>query len=207
MQLLQKTKRDANIHEQGGRGGGRGRGHGHRGGGRGGGREHPAPGCGSDTHSLTSRADLVYTMVTGPNMAMKYNMIFKPEEWNKLTPAQKSKLRAAKELPPKPSPTPETAQPALQIHATDLQTKNVAASPTVPAPNDSQLRQVLSNRTVRTSGSEKQPSYIQWSNLPTHYQHCQCFLSAPHASRRIHQDSLIDGGANGGMSGCVCTSH
>jgi hypothetical protein len=87
-------------------------------------------------------------------MAMKSNMIFKPEEWNKLMPAQKSQLRAAKRLPPKPSQTPVPAQPALQIHATDLQPNIVAASPIVPAPTSSHLRQVLSNRTARTSGSD-----------------------------------------------------
>jgi hypothetical protein len=120
-----KIKRDDNIHEQGGRVGGRVRGYGGRGGGRG----HPIPGRGSDTYSRHPRADLVYTTVIGPNMAMKSNMIFKPEEWSKLTPAQKSQLRAAKKLTPKPTPPHISTLPALQIHATDLQTNNVASSP------------------------------------------------------------------------------
>jgi hypothetical protein len=196
-----KTKRDANFHEQGGRGGGWGRGSGGNGG-RGSGSGHPAPGRGSDTYSRPPRADLVYTTVTGPNMVMKSNMISKPKEWSKLTPAQKSQLRAAKNLTPKPTPTPVPAQPALQIHATDLQTNHVAASPTVPAPTKSHLLQVLSNRTVRTSGSDNNQVTFNGQTYQRITNTVSVSYQLHHASRRIHQGSLIYGGAIGGMSGC-----
>jgi hypothetical protein len=51
-----KSKRDANIHEQGGRGGGRGRHYG----GHGGDRVHPAPGRGSDTYTRPPQADIAH---------------------------------------------------------------------------------------------------------------------------------------------------
>jgi hypothetical protein len=76
--ITTKTKRDANIHEQGGRGGGHGLGYGDHGL-RGGNCRYPSPGRGSDSSSSLPRADLVYAAVTGPNMVMTFNMIFQPE--------------------------------------------------------------------------------------------------------------------------------
>jgi hypothetical protein len=134
-------------------------------------------------------------------MVMKSNMIFKPE-WSKLTPAQKSQLRAARNLTPKPTPTPEPAQPALHVHAADLQSNSVAASPTVPAPTDSHLRQLLSNCTVRTSGSDNNQVTFNGQTYQRITNTVNVSYQLQHASRRIHQGSLVDGGANGGMSGC-----
>jgi hypothetical protein len=92
-----KTKRDANIHERGG-------------GGRrdGGGRGQPYAERGSGASTRLHRTNYVFTTVTGPHMIMKSNTRFKPEEWNKLSAEQKTKLCEAKNLPPqlpKPPPT------------------------------------------------------------------------------------------------------
>jgi hypothetical protein len=183
-----KTKRDANI--------GRGGGYGGRVG-RGAGRGYPAPGCGSDTYSRPPWADFVYTTVTGPNMVIKSNMIFKPEEWIKLTPAQKSKLRAARKMTLKPTPAPvpaQPAQPALQIHATALQANNVAPSPNVPAPTESHLRQVLSNRTVHTSNADSNQVTFNGQTYQRITNTVIVSYQLHHAACRIHHGSLIDSG-------------
>jgi hypothetical protein len=58
---------------------------------------------------------------------MKANMKFKPEEWNKLTSAQKAQILVVKGLPPrpnKPSPAP------LEANVHDVQP---VLPPVVPA--------------------------------------------------------------------------
>ena len=135
---MTKTKRDAHLHEQGGRGRGRG-----RGGGGGGGRGTPFSERGYSGTPRPPRPALVYTTVTGPNMVMKANMIFKSDEWNKLSAEQKSQLRVAKNIPPKPSPSPNP--PPTQINTTDIQPNPIpkVPNPSVPTPTDSHLRQVF----------------------------------------------------------------
>ena len=191
-----KTKRDAHLHEQGGRGRGRG-----RGGGGGGGRGNPFPGRGYSGAPRTPRPDLVYTTVTGPNMVMKANMIFKSDEWNKLSAAQKSQLRVAKNIPPKPSPSPNP--PPTQINATDIQPNPIPTvpNPSVPTPTDSHLRQVLSNRTVRTTNADNNQVTFNGQTYQRITNTVNVSYQMHNAARHSHQGSLIDGGANGGMSG------
>jgi hypothetical protein len=63
---------------------------------------------GRGSATSTANPDLVFTTVSGPNMTMKANMKLQPEEWSKLTAAQKFQLRAAKGLPTLPT-TPREA--------------------------------------------------------------------------------------------------
>jgi hypothetical protein len=123
-----KTTRDANIQE---RGGGRQRG--------GGGRRQPYTGGGPSASTRKPRADDVFSTVMGPNMIMKANIKFKPEEWNKLTDEQKTKIHVARSLPPRQPRAP----PTLRVIATQV-IPNVAPTPSVPVPSQSHLRQVLS---------------------------------------------------------------
>ena len=165
-----------------------------RGGGRGGqgGRSTPNPaGRGTPaTNPVTS--DQVFTTVTGASMVMKAHIKFVPDEWKKLTPAQKAQLRTAKGLPSLP-PTPRTVNTA-----TTQPPPPDAVTTSTPEPG-SHLRTVLSNRSVR-SNNENQltingETYQRIVNLT------KIMYKISNASLSTHLGSLIDGGSNGGLSG------
>jgi hypothetical protein len=179
-----KTRsRQTNVTERGGRG---------RGAGRGGGRGRSS---GRGFNRRAPRTDLVQTTVSGPNMAMKANMKFSTEEYHKLTQDQKVKLREVKGMTPWPKSTPKvvnstTVTPAV-VHPTDLEQ---AAG--------SHLRQILSNRNVQSPASDDS-NQVTFNGQT--YQRITNTLNVTYrvnnASRHFQHGSLIDGGANGGMSG------
>jgi hypothetical protein len=89
-----------------------------------------------------------------------------------------------------------------QLEDQALQANNVAPSPDVPAPTESHLGQVLSNRTVRTSNADINQVTFNGQTYQGITNTVNVSYQLHHAARRIHHGSLIDGGANGGMSGC-----
>jgi hypothetical protein len=192
------TNRQTNVAEQGrtsGRNGGRGRGGGF---GRGG-----TAGRGTTT-TTTTPTDLVFTTVTGPTMVMKANMKFHPDEWKKLSPSQKAKLRTAKGLPSLTPPIPrETNNTTVQ----PVVVTPIEIAPVIPVvSSDSLLRQTLSNRAVRTSPPNNNDVIDQFTHNGSTYQritnHLKISYHIQSASRQNALGALIDGGANGGMSGC-----
>ena len=56
------------------------------------------PGLGTPNPTI----EQVFTKVSGSTIVMKANMKFIPEEWQKLTPAQKTQLHAVKGIPSTP---------------------------------------------------------------------------------------------------------
>jgi len=143
----------------------------------------------------TPWTDLVQTTVSGPNMAMKANMTFTSEEYNKLTHDQKVQFRAAKGKTPWPTSTPNI------VNNTTITPTVVTNSDSDPAA-DSHLRQVISNRNVQTT-TASDPNQVTYNGQT--YQRITNTLNVTYivnnASRHLHHGSLIDGGANGGMSG------
>jgi hypothetical protein len=186
------TKAQTNAHEQG-RGSGRSAGRGQGGGTGRGGRTGRGPA------TSTANPDLVFTTVSGPNITMKANMKFQPEDWSKLTAAQKSQLRAAKGLPTLPT-TP------CEVHCTDvtpIATPIDSVSVVTEVTGDSLLRQTLSNKAARTptyNNSMNQLNYkgSAYQRIANHVNICYHIQSA---SRQNQHGSIIDGSANGGMSG------
>lgn len=188
-----KIRRESNLNERGrGRVDGRGRGRGRGTHGRGSTNRVPNP-------------DLVWTIVSGPNMTMAANMKFKTEEYQKLSAAQKLQLRIAKGYGPYPvnaSPSPRTVNNMDVQAITPVVTESPA--PNVPIQADSHLRQTLSNRSVRTdtatNNNVEQVGYNGHTNQRiTNMVKAQYHIND--AQRITQQGSLIDGGANGGMSG------
>ena len=188
--------RQANATEQGrstGRNSGRGRG---AGSGRGG------SGGRSATTTTSPRTDLVFTTVTGQNMVMKANMKFHPDEWKKLTAVQKTQLRTAKGLPSLPSTPRESNNTTIQPVSAPI-----SIAPVIPmvSSGDSLLRQTLSNRTVRTAPAPSGSVIDQFTHDGSTYQritnHVKISYHIHSASRQNAIGALIDGGANGGMSG------
>jgi hypothetical protein len=164
------TKVQINVHEQG-RGSGRSsrrvRGAGTGRGGR--------TGCG--TAATTASPDLIFTTFSGPAMTMKANMKFQPEEWAKLTPAQKSQLCAAKGLTSLPTSPREANITTVTPIATHVDSVSVVAAVT----SDSLLRQTLSNMAARTpSDSVNQLNYngSTYQRIANHVNICYHVQSA-----------------------------
>jgi hypothetical protein len=179
-------KRETNIHDQRKRSAGRGSG---------------TPGRGPPSRT-SDRSDLIYTTVTGPTMVMKANMKFRVEEWKKLTPAQKSSLRVAKGLPSLP-PTPRSSY-STNVQPTPTPTPEPTNVNLPTATNDgtSHLRQVLSNKSSRTTNFETDNQIVH--NGFTYQRivnHTNIVYHVHNANRLAHTGALMDGGANGGMSG------
>jgi hypothetical protein len=182
-----KPTRETNNNErsQGGRGDGRGRVRAGRNPGRGGGRYS----------GRTPRTDLIFTTVTGPDMVMKANMKFHPDEYAKLTAEQKVKLRVSKGLPPQPA-----------HRAANVTTVQPTAPPAPVLANaeapDTHLRTLLSNRHARTAGTDDQVTV----NGCTYQRVINVVNVSFYSMYNAQWDtpvfgSLLDGGANGGMSG------
>jgi hypothetical protein len=129
----------ANIHEQG-RGSGRSVGSG-----RGGATDHGGR-TGRSPATSSANPCLVFTTVTRPNLTMKATMKLQPEEWSKLTPAQKSQLRAAKGLPNLPTTPCEVHSTTVTPIATPIDSVLVVTEVT----GDSLLQQTLSNKASGT---------------------------------------------------------
>jgi hypothetical protein len=131
-------------------------------------------------------------------MTMKANMKFTSEEYLKLTHDQKVKLRAAKGLTPWPT-TPKTTRAANSSTVTPTP---VATTPAVTEPPADHLRQVLSNRNTRTpSDSDSQQVTFNGATYQRITNATNVSYRVNNSSRCPQSGSLIDGGANGGMSG------
>jgi hypothetical protein len=122
-------------------------------------------------------------------MIMKLNMKFKPEEWNQLSAEQKNQICVAKNIPPRlPNPPPTLHVNAMQVLPT------ITPTPNVPVPADSHLRQVLSNRNVRTSTADTNQVTVNGQA----YQHITNTVNVSYqiqnAARHTHKGAFIDGG-------------
>jgi hypothetical protein len=103
--------------------------------------------CGTAT--FTANTNLVFTTLSGPNITMKANMKLQPEEWSKLTPAQKSQLHAAKGLP---------TLPTIPCEAHSTTVTPIAA----PIDSESVFTEVTSASIMRkrcTMKADRTPSY------------------------------------------------
>jgi hypothetical protein len=152
-------------------------------------------GCSND--AITPSPDLIFTTVSGPTMTMKANMKFQPEEWARLTPVQKSQLRAAKSL----TFLPTTPRKANSTPVTRIATPIDSVLVINKVVGDSLLQQTQSNKAARTptdSVNQLNHNSSTYQRIANHVNICYHFQSS---SRQSQHGSLIDGGANGGMSG------
>jgi Reverse transcriptase (RNA-dependent DNA polymerase) len=159
--------------------------------GRGGGRGTGAHGRGRGRGAYVER---IFTTVTGHNMEMKANMKFQPEEWIKLSPAQQLKI---KNLRTSATSTP----PSYQAHAT---VTAPAPVPSVTETAGSNIRSVLSARAARSTNDDSATAQQVTVNGHTYQRITNAANVKYHVNQSSvmsHKGSLIDGGANGGMSG------
>ena len=182
---------------------GRGGGSGSRSGGRGNpsGRGNSAAGRGRST-SFTER---VFTTVSGPNMHLTANMKFHPDEWSKLTQSQKDKVKILRN-PSSAATAPNSINYQAHVTLTDLSppdTNNRFTFSNNTEIGASSLRSDLSNHASRNT-----PTNSTSSQITINGQTYQRLVNTAHvkyhvnnASTKFHNGSLIDGGANGGMSG------
>jgi hypothetical protein len=134
-------------------------------------------------------------------------MLFQPEEYAKLSFAQKNALRSAKGLPAFTPRTPGS-ETTRTIYNTTTTPVIPVITPVVPTSNDtteSHLRQLLSNKHVRFADEVADPASQQVTYQGQTYQRItkitNVVYSFNNASIVYQHGSLIDGGANGGMSG------
>jgi hypothetical protein len=135
---------------------------------------------------------------TGPNMVMEPGMRLSPKDWVKFTKAQKNKLLEFKKQ--KRNSAPESAVSVNNANTTS--TSNTPSPTTTTSPstsaNNCDIRQLLSNSTSRDSSSV--PSSIVVDGRTYKLSYCARTYSI-HQNIQSPSGSLIDGGANGGLSG------
>ena len=123
---------------------------------------------------------------TGPNMVMEPGMRFSPADWAKLTKAQRSKIFEFKKQKQAPAST------------TDVSINNTTTAPAKATTNNCAIRQLLSNNTSRDSSSV--PSSIVVDGRTYTLSYCALTYSL-HEHLQSPRGTLIDGSANGGLSG------
>jgi Reverse transcriptase (RNA-dependent DNA polymerase) len=194
-QLKSTTQRQSHRSEQNRSGrGGSGRG---RDGARGG-----AAGRGSGRGGGSNRTN--YTKYTGPNMTMLATMIFTRDDWkNKLTEAQKTKLIELKKDKKDSITRPSPSSTSLSVNSTQIQpTAPAAAVPSTIAPGNT-IRNLLSNSTARDASNVDgtAPPQISYGGRTYSLNTCAIQYAVSQHDTSTRKGSLIDGGANGGMSG------
>ena len=199
-QIKSTTQRQAHRSEQlqsgrGGRGSGSGRGF-SRGGG------HQRGGRGAGQHRT-------FTTYTGPNMVLTSNMFFSKDDWhNKLTEAQRTKLKDLKrEKLHKTSVSSNTS--VVQVHSTNLQPSSIIPTPVCLQPSlpGNPIRNLLSNAAARAptepdpSSTVSPPRQVSFAGNTYTMNHCDIVYNISQQEIHAGTGALLDGGANGGMSG------
>jgi hypothetical protein len=145
----------------------------------------------SNPSSSTTRQNTVYT---GPNMVMKKGMFFVKEDYAKLTKHQKDKLNEFKNT--------VCTTPSHTVSVQNAETNNNPVSSHVPVEtsvnNTNHVRQLLSNNTARDSSNAPTQVIINGQTYTLSY--CERMYSINQSTQRP-SGSLIDSGANGGLSG------
>jgi hypothetical protein len=129
-------------------------------------------------------------------------MKFSREDYWKLTNDQKAKLRLAKGLNPLPFLSSDTT--VKSANTTITVPTVVTTTTSTPESSASHLRQVLSNRNVRTTTDSTASPQLDYNGST--YQRITNMVNITycltHALQQQHQQgALIYGGTNGGMSG------
>jgi hypothetical protein len=140
-------------------------------------------------------------------MVMTKDMIFSKEDYLKLSVKQKDSLRAAKGLPPFERNQNYNVKAHYSLPSS---TPTIPTPPPIHTPSaqpDSHLRQILSNKHTRLTSTNPTTSNTQYQveidgNMYQRVVNTIRIQYNVHSSLRNElQGSLIDGGANGGMSG------
>ena len=135
---------------------------------------------------------------TGPNMVMEPGMRFSPTDWAKLTKAQKSKIFEFKKQKRAPASTANVSVNNANTNPAPTTNPTTTAAPSSTTTNKCDIRQLLSNNTSRDSSSV--PSSIAVDGRTYTLSYCARTYSL-HQQLQSPSGSLIDGGANGGLSG------
>jgi hypothetical protein len=131
-------------------------------------------------------------------MVIEPGMHFSPTDWAKLTKAQKNKLLEFKKQ--KRNSARESSVSVNNANTTSTSSTpspTTTASPGTPA-NNCDIRQLLSNSTSKDSSSVTSSIVVDGRMNTLSY--C-AHTYAIHQNIQIPSGSLIDGGANGGLSG------
>ena len=206
---------------RGGRGGQQAR---NRGGGRGGGFGRGSGGTSSSTNrgsrsssnnnnSNNRTSQNRQTPYTGPNMVMTENTFFSRDDYRQLTQTQKDQLRELHErrrMRLQASSATHAPAHSIVVH-TATQAASSPPSSMVATPSDggSHLRQVLSQAHSRVPDSHTAMTQVIDNTSPrqisyngrTYTQMLHNLVYKVNLHSFEHSGSLIDGGANGGMSG------
>jgi Reverse transcriptase (RNA-dependent DNA polymerase) len=206
-----KQGRDGRNGRQNGRGRGNGRGNG-------GGNGHTNSNGGDRANNNSSRnnrssSNVTYSAYTGPNMVMSEDTFFTTEDYRKLTRAQKDRLRELHQQRRARRGVSSATQAAASNVVVNAATQS-SVSPTAPTvvthvDSGSHLRQMLSQAHNRTSQSHTATTQVVDNTTPQQITYNGHTYTQMHAKleyrvsqhNHSHSGSLIDGGANGGMSG------
>lgn len=149
----------------------------------------------------TNSSTKTFTVYTGPNMVMQSGMRFSFADWAKLTKAQKDKLT---ELKKAKQTQASSSNVSINSSTTTVpqSTSDTTTSTTNLSSNNCDIRNLLSNNTSRASTSI--PSQVVIDGRTYVLSFCTRTISI-NKSVTIPTGSLIDGGANGGLSGSDVT--
>jgi hypothetical protein len=133
-------------------------------------------------------------------MVMEPGMQFSPADWAKLAKAQKRKLLEFKKQKRAPASTANVSIHNATTNPAPTTTTPTTTSPATTTTNNCDIHQLLSNNTSRDSSSV--PSYVVVDGRTYTLSYCAhaCTYSL-HQQLQSPSGSLIDGGANGGLSG------
>jgi hypothetical protein len=166
-------------------------------------RTHTAEQGTSTATTSTAPRSRKYTPYTGPDMTLTAGMSFTTADWLQLTPTQQQTLKRLNSKKKSSAVNQHTTTPALPpAPAVTLEPPPPPVTPAAPAPG-SHIRHVLSAAASRNADTFQHPQQII-SNGRTYTlnQVCTHTPPTPHDPPIPSVSSLIDGGANGGMSGC-----
>jgi Reverse transcriptase (RNA-dependent DNA polymerase) len=163
----------------------------------------------SGRSSNFSQKPKAFTKYTGPNMTITADMIFSKADYFKLSDSQKTKLRTLKAQ----AKAPNTSSTNTSINRSSVSTPSDSAPTSTTPPADHSIRSVLSSNSSK-SLSWKTPvasAASSDSSPPTQIMHLgrtytlNTFSVSYKVSQHVHipppTGSLVDGGANGGLSG------
>ena len=133
-------------------------------------------------------------------MVMEPGMRFSPADWAKLSKAQKSKIFEFKKQKQAPASTANVSIHNATTNPAPTNTTPTTTAPATTATNNCDIRQLLSNYTSRDSSSV--PTSIVVDGRTYTLSYCARTYSL-HQQLQSPSGSLIDGGANGGLSGSM----
>jgi hypothetical protein len=161
-------------------------------------RNNPSRGNNRDNRSGHNANHKPFIAYTGPSMVMEPGMCFSPADWSKLTKSQKSKLLKFRKQKRAPASTTIVSINNATTNPAPITTTPTTTAPTTTTTNNCDIRQLLSSNSSRDSSSVPSSIVVDGRTYILSY---GAHTYSLHQQLQSRSGSLIDGGANVGLSG------